>query len=145
MAKIVRKPKETTQLETEDLSASVRDLPGIRLCVHVGVETWVLTRHSLPLQAADESGDSRYSQEPRQRPGRTFVFVWGSGLEEPAPLSYVEDAAVVSCAVGRTQKMGVTVDGRILSWVTPRRTSSSSNLSKPRLERVCVVCDERGT
>uniref|UniRef100_A0AAY4B4I7 non-specific serine/threonine protein kinase n=1 Tax=Denticeps clupeoides TaxID=299321 RepID=A0AAY4B4I7_9TELE len=63
-------------------------------------------RHSLPLSS---------------------VYTWGSGVSSPLRLPML-NAEVLHVSLGRTQKMGVTKSGRLLTWEAPSVGSGESSL-----------------
>lgn len=51
------------------------------------------------------------------------VYTWGSGISTPLRLPML-NTEVVQVSLGRTQKMGVTKSGRLITWEVSRSESS---------------------
>lgn len=47
---------------------------------------------------------------------RPSVYYWGGGVAIPVLLAVMPDAHVQEVACGRMQKLGLTADGRIVTW-----------------------------
>lgn len=47
---------------------------------------------------------------------RPLVYMWGGGTTVPLVLPSPSDARVVGVACGRSQKVGVTEDGKLFMW-----------------------------
>jgi len=51
------------------------------------------------------------------QPNTSTVYFWGSGVKVPALLTLPpSEQNIIQVSVGRTQKLGVTSNGRVLSW-----------------------------
>ena len=60
---------------------------------------------------------------------RTTVYMWGNGTTLPLVLPSPSDSRVVGVACGRSQKAGVTEDGKLFLWQVGRCISFVSPLS----------------
>ena len=52
---------------------------------------------------------------------QSSVYTWGSGISSPLRLPML-NTEVLQVSLGRTQKMGVTKSGRLLTWEVSART-----------------------
>ncbi|XP_045930843.1 serine/threonine-protein kinase Nek8 isoform X2 [Micropterus dolomieu] len=55
------------------------------------------------------------------------VYTWGSGISAPLRLPML-NTEVLQVSLGRTQKMGVTKSGRLITWEAPSVGSGEANL-----------------
>ncbi|XP_030008586.1 serine/threonine-protein kinase Nek8 isoform X2 [Sphaeramia orbicularis] len=55
------------------------------------------------------------------------VYTWGSGISMPLRLPML-NTEVLQVSLGRTQKMGVTKSGRLITWEAPSVTSGDATL-----------------
>ncbi|XP_026048953.1 serine/threonine-protein kinase Nek8 [Astatotilapia calliptera] len=55
------------------------------------------------------------------------VYTWGSGISTPLRLPML-NTEVLQVSLGRTQKMGVTKTGRLITWEAPSAGSSEASL-----------------
>uniref|UniRef100_A0AAX7UB37 non-specific serine/threonine protein kinase n=1 Tax=Astatotilapia calliptera TaxID=8154 RepID=A0AAX7UB37_ASTCA len=75
----------------------------------------------------------RYNRSVGLGPGKVHslplssVYTWGSGISTPLRLPML-NTEVLQVSLGRTQKMGVTKTGRLITWEAPSAGSSEASL-----------------
>lgn len=79
----------------------------------------------------------RSAQRPETEEMHTVdLITWGDGIEQAVTLETPSETEVVSVAVGRSQRLAVTSDGRLLSWKASkiRRGSTRDGDDSARFE-----------
>jgi NIMA (never in mitosis gene a)-related kinase len=56
---------------------------------------------------------------------RPSVYYWGGGVAIPVCLAVMSDAHIQEVACGRMQKLGLTADGRVVTWQTQSATMTT--------------------
>ena len=81
--------------------------------------------HSVPLSSHHMRSGGRSVSAPgltdldhhRSKSGaRPSVYYWGGGVAIPVRLAVMSDAHIQEVACGRMQKLGLTADGRVVTW-----------------------------
>lgn len=106
--------KDDQEEEFQQLGPEVRQSLSDMLYVKIEIK-YSLSQHRLLLSGPHTDGTISLSSGKVHSLPLSSVYTWGNGISAPLRLPML-NTEVLQVSLGRTQKMGVTKSGRLITW-----------------------------
>ncbi|XP_062509330.1 serine/threonine-protein kinase Nek8-like isoform X2 [Corticium candelabrum] len=105
-----------------NLQTDIGRVPLVASASHAMSYTSHQMKHGRSVSVPGLTDFDHYKLRSTTRPS---VYYWGGGVAIPLMLAVMSDAHVQTVACGRMQKLGVTADGRVVTWQTQSATMTT--------------------